>query len=1583
MFKFFKWFLVSVALVSLTACGGGGSAEDSTANGGGQNPSSQVTNTAPVAKKVKLETNPEVTIMGTFDVSDKEDSYFKYYIVEQPIFGTVGMDENNKVFTYTPKPGFVGKDTFTYKAYDGKDYSEVKEISIDVKAITINASDNVAPSRATILSINSPSSNKITLFWLGSTDDKSSQHELLYEVHCSTSKDFLSDDSTKKYAVKGALEADILGLEEDTLYYVKVKTIDAGKNEAVSSEMNITTSSANTVVLNTVNNVKKADDLFLHDAVATDTSITYSKTDKTVLPTVGDILVGDAESRTLKRVVNVNTTNTKIELVTESATMSEVFDELQMETKTMLYDPSQITTSSSNKIAYKKFTSYSYNKMPTKGYTWDSNRFKIEQPIASIAPASTIGTNIYYKQINKIGSYVKISSPSDEEIRVVSGESLVLGLLAELNEGSDSSFDADDKSRQMESFSLVSVTHDGETDANNFGFSMSSQMKHIGSKEGTIRFVATDKRASTKPYILTVRAKAKWYDETFIGTWEESEEDVEIKVAVLTKDLESSEGFRLTLEDDGEKTKYSFPIFPDFTIPNKTVHSYNVKATAGVDIDFTPTLVTKVDIDKKYVKVLLGGNMTFTLDSSFKISGGLTKSYDFDLKALNKKFINLYAAGPVPVYQEIDVTWQMQITPSTSGSIEVSNRMVKKFNVNFGVECRGTECKNLSSEDESATYTATVKVGAEASLEVRLVPKVTVSFYKAASATLAVEPWVRGGVSAEGEATFVSNYDNYDAWLSYNLKDLTATAGLDGYINADFTVMGWGFLKYPSDKEREKLFGIELDIFSLPSLGINQVSNASLASSIDLEAQINNGIRTNINTSSIEWRIHPSYGASIIKDESDTKKARLTVSEFGMYEVYFLANTDQLSGAFGQQRASITIDMRDDDGDQMADRWEEAQGLNPLDASDANEDDDSDGYSNLLEYQQGTKPNDSADYPSVPQDAIDSDAPLFTSPSTVNVNENQTSAITLVATDASSVVYRLSGTNADSFNIDESTGVVTFKNAPDYESGKISYTFTATATDEAGNSTDQTVTINILDVDETVPDTTPPVITLLGVNPTTINVGQTYTDAGAAGVDDVDGAVSVSNTGLVDVSTAGTYIITYTATDKAGNSTTANRTVTVLDIANTPPTANAGADQNLQEGEVVILDGSGSSDSDGSIVSYEWKDSSNNVFGTTAEATVPQRLTAGSYVYTLTVTDDKGATASDTVQVVVNSLPTITLSTVADINVGEIAYFNATLSKTLDASYVVKISLGDGGYLDPVEMTATAILNQYTYSKTINAAGDRVYRVALFNAFSGAQESVWTNGTYKVVDIANTPPTAVATATPTTTTEGEVISFDASGSTDSDGSITSYEWKEGSAVLSVAGSFTKSDFAVGTHTITLTVTDNENATNSVDVTINIQSNAAITTQLKKTGQTASYYVGDDGHYQAGVTPSYSRANEVVTDHITGLQWQDDVEAKTITKNWADAQTYCSSLGLDGGGWRLPSRKELVGLSYYGLRDLAIAIAIDSTFINVAPEKYWSSIAYAGTEDFSWYVDFKRSNGSQSTYYKSLSYYVRCVRGGGE
>ena len=104
-----------------------------------------------------------------------------------------------------------------------------------------------------------------------------------------------------------------------------------------------------------------------------------------------------------------------------------------------------------------------------------------------------------------------------------------------------------------------------------------------------------------------------------------------------------------------------------------------------------------------------------------------------------------------------------------------------------------------------------------------------------------------------------------------------------------------------------------------------------------------------------------------------------------------------------------------------------------------------------------------------------------------------------------------------------------------------SYTVTYSATDAAGNAATQvTRTVNVV-------DTTAPVITVTGANPATVELGASYTDTGATATD-LSGAITVTSTSTVDTSTVGSYTVTYSATDAAGNAATqVTRTVNVVD----------------------------------------------------------------------------------------------------------------------------------------------------------------------------------------------------------------------------------------------------------------------------------------------------------------------------------------------------------------------------------------------------------------------------------------------------
>lgn len=115
-----------------------------------------------------------------------------------------------------------------------------------------------------------------------------------------------------------------------------------------------------------------------------------------------------------------------------------------------------------------------------------------------------------------------------------------------------------------------------------------------------------------------------------------------------------------------------------------------------------------------------------------------------------------------------------------------------------------------------------------------------------------------------------------------------------------------------------------------------------------------------------------------------------------------------------------------------------------------------------------------------------------------------------------------------------------------------SYIITYNVHDTAGNpAIPVTRTVNVIDV--SITDATPPVITLLGSAIVTINVGDSYTDAGAIATDDIDGNLtsSIVTVNPVNTAVAGTYVITYNVHDAAGNpAIQVTRTVNVIDNGN-------------------------------------------------------------------------------------------------------------------------------------------------------------------------------------------------------------------------------------------------------------------------------------------------------------------------------------------------------------------------------------------------------------------------------------------------
>lgn len=187
--------------------------------------------------------------------------------------------------------------------------------------------------------------------------------------------------------------------------------------------------------------------------------------------------------------------------------------------------------------------------------------------------------------------------------------------------------------------------------------------------------------------------------------------------------------------------------------------------------------------------------------------------------------------------------------------------------------------------------------------------------------------------------------------------------------------------------------------------------------------------------------------------------------------------------------------------------------------------------------------------------------PIFTSSNKISVKENQVDVVTVKTESVSRVTYALSGTDANNFNIDSSSGIVTFESAPNYEVKK-TYSFKVTATDGQNRSSSQMITVTILNVNETVVDTQAPIFT--SSNSVSVQENQTKaltvkaTDINSisyalSGTDSQSFTIN-STTGVItfktapDYETKKSYIIIITARDSKNNSDTQTISITILDI---------------------------------------------------------------------------------------------------------------------------------------------------------------------------------------------------------------------------------------------------------------------------------------------------------------------------------------------------------------------------------------------------------------------------------------------------
>ena len=305
----------------------------------------------------------------------------------------------------------------------------------------------------------------------------------------------------------------------------------------------------------------------------------------------------------------------------------------------------------------------------------------------------------------------------------------------------------------------------------------------------------------------------------------------------------------------------------------------------------------------------------------------------------------------------------------------------------------------------------------------------------------------------------------------------------------------------------------------------------------------------------------------------------------------------------------------------------------------------------------------------------------------------------------------------------------------------------------------------------------------------------------------------------------GTFNFTLTAfsTDGTESPHSIPYTFTVTTTSEPELTAAFGTTPTSLSGDVPFTVSFNASASTGNIASYSWHFGDNNL-GSGLQ-TSHTYTTAGTFNATLTVTSANGTTNQKSVTVTTTAPPAAPVAIITP----ETFSGDAPLTVSFDGSSSTSAvsyawNFGDG---------ATANSSQTNH--TFTSAGTFTTTLTVTNAL-GQTHSTITTVTVNEVVAENTPPSAVISSS---TAIGEAplsISFDGSGSYDTEGPISSYLWNFGDGSQPTTEARVTYKYTVaGTYSASLTVTDNQGATNTtstpVIITGQTEENLAPTARL--------------------------------------------------------------------------------------------------------------------------------------------------------
>jgi len=683
-------------------------------------------------------------------------------------------------FAVTPASGFkINSVTGCKGALSGNTYTTgAITAACSVAAdFTVSFARSIRPPE--LVSATSVGSSTAALSWLPANTGESDS--IRYTVHLSEEPNLVPDSTTASVEIEDQLFAQITDLLPERRYYAKISVPHPDDGIIWSNELSFATGTIE-AVLNPLQDFEvisasavmqvHEDHVYLSDA---------SKL------AAGFLLISEANGGLFRRVVSVDDATGRVD--TTNASLNELFDELHLSSETRL---ATLPSISSTEILRLQTISEDWGEQ--REFRWPETGLRMIQETEA-SPRSrdseAIGGVIHLlipqstdadeRQVH-VNNKIRLTAP--DRVLVEPGSLVEFDVVADLVNDADMEYEVSDL--ELRSISEPRGTPDADVSASlvSGGVGARERIMRLNWRPGPEHF---DGRG--RPYTLEFRATAQRNCPWTPDSWCRHRVTVEVPIYVGWS-LPEDEDVRIDeMTDDG------------------------ITLSGDMRLNFDPML----RVDKKITRVVPGdpgrletaeviaaGPVTFDFDA--RIQATSAANVEGEERLLTKRFVKVFAAGPVPVIMAGEFSLTVKLEASANGELDISQNITLGYDLEAGLTYqRGRDDRWELVREATPVYHYTLhgEAEAQADLDVRLVPDLQITFYQVATGRMMIEPYLLGAMALEGHFQYKQelnegnfNSSGFDA--AYRFTRLDLSGGLDLKLRADLSFFDRTLAGYPS-----------------------------------------------------------------------------------------------------------------------------------------------------------------------------------------------------------------------------------------------------------------------------------------------------------------------------------------------------------------------------------------------------------------------------------------------------------------------------------------------------------------------------------------------------------------------------------------------------------------------------------------------------------------------------------------------------------------------------------------------------------------------------------------------------------------